>query len=176
MSVSNRISSHGILSVFSIPTLALAGLIAASSNSIASSLTAAEEPAPLHKTLQHKTLQATVWTPSPGASAVADEMRESVQGEIRQQMVEALRPDSLVWNGALDGQKLAQELREELTSQMRGKMIAGLQTVLGEARTEFEPDLEEAKATSTPTESTPTEQWLASRSAARLGPGLSNLP
>ena len=171
MSVSNRISSHRIVSVFSIPTLALAGLIAASSNSIASSLTAAEEPAPLHKTLQ-----AMAWTPSPGASAVADEMRESVQGEIRQQMVEALRPDSLVWNGALDGQKMAQELREELTSQMRGKMIAGLQTALGEARTAFEPDLEEAKATSTPTESIPTEQWLASRSAARLGPVLSNLP
>ena len=171
MSISNRISS-----VFSIPTLAIAGLIAASSNSIASSLSAPEEPAPPHKALQHKAPQATVWAPSPGASAVADEMRESVQAEIRQQMVEALRPDSLVWNGALDGQKLAQELREELTSQMRGKMIAGLQTVLGEARTEFEPDLEEAKATSTPTESIPTEQWLASRSATRLGPGLSNLP
>ncbi len=166
MPISNRIPS-----AFSIPTLALAGLIAASSNSIASSLSAPEEPAPLHKALQ-----ATVWAPSPGASAVADEMRESVQAEIRQQMVEALRPDSLVWNGALDGQKLAQELREELTSQMRDQMIAGLQTVLGEARTDLEPDLEEAKAKSTPTESTPTEQWLASRSAARLSPGPSNLP
>ena len=171
MSVSNRISC-----VFPIPALALAGLIAASSNSIASSLSVPEETASPHKALQHKTLQAMVWTPSPGASAVADEMRESVQGEIRQQMVEALRPDSLVWNGALDGQKMAQELREELTSQMRGKMIAGLQTILGEARTDFEPDLEEGKATSTPTESTPTEQWLASRSAARLGSGPSNLP
>jgi hypothetical protein len=103
-------------------------------------------------------------------------MRESIQAEIRQQMVEALRPDSLVWNGALDGQKVAQELREELTSQMRGQMIAGLQTVLGEARTDLEPDREEAKAKSTPTESTPTEQWLASRSAARPGPNPSNLP
>lgn len=161
MFVSNRIAS-----VVSIPTLALAGLIAASSSTVTLNLAAAEGAAPLNNSLQP-----TVWTPSPGASAVANEMRESLQADIRQQMVDALRPDSLVWNGALNGQKLAQEMREEVTSQLRGEMVAGLQSALGETRANLQPDPKEEKATSAP-----SEQWLASRSPTRGLPSPPNVP
>ena len=124
MFVSNRIAS-----VVSIPTLALAGLIAASSSTVTLNLAAAEGAAPLNNSLQP-----TVWTPSPGASAVANEMRESLQADIRQQMVDALRPDSLVWNGALNGQKLAQEMRNEVIAQIPGEMISGMQAAMGQIR------------------------------------------
>jgi hypothetical protein len=154
--------SNRILSTLSLGGLAVAGILAAGSG-----LAAAGNSVPLPRTLQ-----TIIWTPSPEASVVAEEMRETVKSKIREQMITALRPDSLVWNGALDGQKLAQEMREEMASQMRGEMLAGLQTALGESQPHFEPGPIKGEASSPST----TERRVAARTPTGAHPSPTPLP
>jgi hypothetical protein len=115
----NRISL-----TLSIPTLALAGLITAGANFAIASGSLPPVEAPTER----------VWMPSDSPAAVAAEMREVVRSETRERMMAALRPDSLVWNGALDGQKLAEEMRNEVTAQIPGEMILGMQAAMGQIR------------------------------------------
>ncbi len=104
-------------------TLCLGGFLL-----ICSSFTAsAESP----EALPHESER--VWAPSPAADVVAAELRGQVAHGLRDEMVAALEPTSVVWKGALDGRLLAQEMREEVSSQMQGEMIAGLQQAFGSA-------------------------------------------
>jgi len=68
------------------------------------------------------------WDLVPGA--IAEEIRQEVRSQLRGEMVAALEPTSLVWNGALDGTRLAQEMREEIRSQTPAEMAIGLRLAL----------------------------------------------
>ena len=68
------------------------------------------------------------WDLVPGA--IAEEMRQEVRNQLRGEMVAALEPTSVVWNGALDGTRLAQEMREEIRSQTPAEMAIGLRLAL----------------------------------------------
>lgn len=67
------------------------------------------------------------WVPSPAADVIANELRDEMTAGLRDDMVAALQPTSLVWKGALDGRLLAQEMRYEVNDEMKGEMIAGLE-------------------------------------------------
>ncbi|MCS5637776.1 MAG: hypothetical protein NZ990_14750 [Myxococcota bacterium] len=120
MRLSNRATEKSIAI-----TLATGGLILAWAQ-----LAVALEPARLAVTPQEPEWTATHAAPA----AVADEMREALRSELRTEMVAALRPDSVVWKGALDGYKLALQMREEMREEMRGEMIADMREALGDIR------------------------------------------
>ena len=91
---------------------------------------AAQEPAPLAATPQER-----AWIPTLSAPpAVAKEMREALRSELKTEMVAALRPDSTVWKGALDGYRLALRMREEMQDQIREDMIADMHAALGDVQ------------------------------------------
>jgi hypothetical protein len=115
----------------SIPALALAGLITAGANFAIAGGSLPPVEAPTER----------IWTPSESPAAVAAEMREVVRAETRERMMAALRPDSLVWNGALDGRKLAMEMRNEVNAQIPGEMVLGMQAAMGRIR--IDPSAEE---------------------------------
>ena len=56
----------------------------------------------------------------PRASDVSEEMCSQIRAGLRQDMVAALKPNSVVWKGALDGYMVAQELREEAKAKAAG--------------------------------------------------------
>ncbi len=91
---------------------------------------AAQEPALLAATPQEPAWITTLSAPR----AVANEMREAVRSELKTEMVAALRPDSTVWKGALDGYKLALRMREEMQDQLREDMIADMHAALGDVQ------------------------------------------
>ena len=74
------------------------------------------------------------WAPSPAADVIADELRKEMTAGLRNEMVAALQPTSVVWKGALDGRLLAQEMREQVNDDMKGEMITGLMRAFAEAR------------------------------------------
>jgi len=111
----------------SVSALTLAGILTASAN-----FAVAGGAMPSPKPLAPKPLAAELWAPANNPAAVAAEMREVVRSETRERMKAALRPDSLVWNGALDGQKLAQEMSKDVNAQIPGRMIAGMKVAMSE--------------------------------------------
>ena len=63
---------------------------------------------------------------------VAEEMRLLVRSQTRDEMVKALKPDSLVWRGALDGYEVANEIREEMILEFPSQFAAEGTRVLDE--------------------------------------------
>jgi hypothetical protein len=66
----------------------------------------------------------------PLASEVGEEMRSQIRTGLRKEMVAALKPNSVVWKGALDGYMVAQELREKAKSGLQAELISNMKVAL----------------------------------------------
>ena len=119
----------------SVSALTLAGILAVSAN-----FAVAGGAMPSAKPLAPKPLAEELWAPSNNPAAVAAEMREVVRSETRERMKAALRPDSLVWNGALDGPKLAQEMSQDVNAPIPGNMLAGMKVAMSQIEIDLSAD------------------------------------
>jgi hypothetical protein len=140
----------------------LGGLLLISSN-----FAAGAEPAGFHQARAAQPSGEPVWTPSPAVESIAAELRESVRLQLRDEMLAALRPNSAIWRGALDGRVLAREMREDVNSEMHAEMISGLQIALSGLPTEADHPVadEETAAAEAPIERRLALGWVASRPA-----------
>jgi len=86
------------------------------------------------------------WTATESPQDVVDVARDSIKSELRNEMITALKPNSAVWKGALDGHLLAQEMRDNIAAQAREEMIAGMQAAMAElpGDGDFKPRTEKA--------------------------------
>ena len=71
-------------------------------------------------------------------------MRAEIQAGLRQELVSALKPDSIVWRGALDGYMVAQELLEEANSELQSQLVSDMKIALSRTVVLQEPSLEQA--------------------------------
>ncbi len=79
----------------------------------------------------------------PHASDVSEEMRSQIRAGLRQDMVAALKPNSVVWKGALDGYMVAQELREEAKSGLQAELISDMKVALTRVAAQQGPSSEQ---------------------------------